>query len=121
MPSMVYEFVASGAADERTLQWNREAYDRIRLRPSIEVIRDRNRGLGQPHQRIAVPDEHQPVRVAIRQRPQEDLIDQAEDRRIRTDPERQRQHRDERKDRLLEQRTKSVADVLHAGLDGPAV
>jgi 4-hydroxymandelate oxidase len=35
MPSMVYEFVASGAADERTLQWNRDAYDRIRLRPRV--------------------------------------------------------------------------------------
>jgi 4-hydroxymandelate oxidase len=35
MPSMVYEFVASGAADEKTLQWNREAYDRVRLRPRV--------------------------------------------------------------------------------------
>ena len=35
MSSMVYEFVASGAADERTLQWNRDAFDRIRLRPRV--------------------------------------------------------------------------------------
>lgn len=35
---MTYEFVASGAADEHTLRWNREAYDRIRLRP--RVLRD---------------------------------------------------------------------------------
>jgi 4-hydroxymandelate oxidase len=35
---MAYEFVASGAADEITLRWNREAYDRIRLRP--RVLRD---------------------------------------------------------------------------------
>lgn len=35
MPSMTYEFVASGAADENTLRWNREAYDRIRLRPRV--------------------------------------------------------------------------------------
>ena len=35
MPSMVYEFVASGAADEKTLQWNREAYDKVRLRPRV--------------------------------------------------------------------------------------
>jgi 4-hydroxymandelate oxidase len=38
MSTMVYEFVASGAADEHTLRWNREAYDRIRLRP--RVLRD---------------------------------------------------------------------------------
>ncbi|HVR69262.1 MAG TPA: alpha-hydroxy acid oxidase [Vicinamibacteria bacterium] len=38
LPHMAYEFVASGAADEITLRWNREAYDRIRLRP--RVLRD---------------------------------------------------------------------------------
>jgi 4-hydroxymandelate oxidase len=38
MSPMAYEFVASGAADERTLQWNRDAFDRIRLRP--RVLRD---------------------------------------------------------------------------------
>jgi 4-hydroxymandelate oxidase len=38
MPPMAYEFVASGAADEHTLRWNRAAFDRIRLRP--RVLRD---------------------------------------------------------------------------------
>jgi 4-hydroxymandelate oxidase len=35
MAPMAYEFVASGAADEHTLQWNRDAYSRIRLRPRV--------------------------------------------------------------------------------------
>lgn len=35
MSHMAYEFVASGAADEHTLRWNREAFDKIRLRPRI--------------------------------------------------------------------------------------
>jgi 4-hydroxymandelate oxidase len=35
MSHMAYEFVASGAADEHTLRWNREAFDRIRLRPRV--------------------------------------------------------------------------------------
>ncbi len=35
MSQMAYEFVASGAADEITLGWNREAFDRIRLRPRV--------------------------------------------------------------------------------------
>lgn len=35
MPSMVYEYVAAGAADEVTVKWNREAYDRIALRPRV--------------------------------------------------------------------------------------
>src|SRR5438552_8028684 len=32
---MAYEFVAGGAADEVTLRWNRESFDRIRLRPRV--------------------------------------------------------------------------------------
>jgi 4-hydroxymandelate oxidase len=35
MTPMAYEFVASGAADEHSLRWNREAFDRIRLRPRV--------------------------------------------------------------------------------------
>jgi 4-hydroxymandelate oxidase len=35
---MAYAYIASGAADEITLRWNREAYDRIALRP--RVLRD---------------------------------------------------------------------------------
>ncbi|HEU4893391.1 MAG TPA: alpha-hydroxy acid oxidase [Vicinamibacterales bacterium] len=38
MTPMAYEYVASGAAEEHTLRWNREAFDRIRLRP--RVLRD---------------------------------------------------------------------------------
>ena len=38
MAPMAYEFVASGAAEEHTIGWNREAFDRIRLRP--RVLRD---------------------------------------------------------------------------------
>jgi 4-hydroxymandelate oxidase len=32
---MAYEFVSAGAADEVTLRWNREAFERIRLRPRV--------------------------------------------------------------------------------------
>jgi 4-hydroxymandelate oxidase len=35
MPEMAYEYVAAGAADEHTVRWNREAYDRMRLRPRV--------------------------------------------------------------------------------------
>lgn len=38
MSHMSYEFVASAAADEHTVQWNRAAYDRIQLQP--RVLRD---------------------------------------------------------------------------------
>jgi 4-hydroxymandelate oxidase len=38
MTPMAYAYVASGAAEEHTVRWNREALDRIRLRP--RVLRD---------------------------------------------------------------------------------
>jgi 4-hydroxymandelate oxidase len=34
---MAWEFINGGAADEITLRWNREAYQRIRLRPRVLV------------------------------------------------------------------------------------
>jgi len=36
-PRMAFEYISGGAADEITLKWNRESYDRIRLRPRIFV------------------------------------------------------------------------------------
>jgi len=38
MEHMAWEYVSGGAADEITLRWNREAYDKIRLNP--HVLRD---------------------------------------------------------------------------------
>src|SRR5438128_7210816 len=38
---MAYEFIAGGAADEVTLRWNREAFERIRLRPRVLTGVDR--------------------------------------------------------------------------------
>jgi 4-hydroxymandelate oxidase len=35
MTKMAYEFVASGAADEFTLRWNRQALDAIKLNPNV--------------------------------------------------------------------------------------
>src|SRR5205085_9695198 len=33
MPTVAYEYVAAGAADEHTVRWNTEAFARLRLRP----------------------------------------------------------------------------------------
>ncbi len=37
MSPMAWEYISGGAGDELTLRWNRESYDRIRLRPRILV------------------------------------------------------------------------------------
>ena len=56
-----YEYIASGAADELTLRWNREAFDAIRLRPKVlvdvEKIDTRVTLLGQemPHPILLAP------------------------------------------------------------------
>lgn len=35
MSTMAYEFVASGAADEFTVKWNRESLDKLKIQPSV--------------------------------------------------------------------------------------
>ena len=37
MSPMAWEYVSAGAADELTLRWNREAYEKIRLQPRVLV------------------------------------------------------------------------------------
>src|SRR5689334_25286027 len=55
LPPTTYDFMAGGAADEITIRWNREAYDRLALRPRVLVdvtqvdTRVRLLGLDLPH------------------------------------------------------------------------
>ncbi len=37
LPAATFDFLAGGAADEITIRWNRDAYDRLRLRPRALV------------------------------------------------------------------------------------
>src|SRR5262245_30334854 len=37
MSAMAFEYVSGAAGDENTLRWNREAYDKIKLRPRVLV------------------------------------------------------------------------------------
>ncbi|MBL8190026.1 MAG: alpha-hydroxy-acid oxidizing protein [Acidobacteria bacterium] len=37
MTAMAWEYISGGAGDELTLRWNREAYDRIKLKPRVLV------------------------------------------------------------------------------------
>jgi len=37
MPKMAYEFVASGAADEFTMRWNRQAFDALKINPRVLI------------------------------------------------------------------------------------
>lgn len=65
LPSAVFDFVAGGAADEITIRWNREAYDRIALRPRVLVdvskvdTQVKLLGLDLPHPILLAPGAYQ--------------------------------------------------------------
>jgi 4-hydroxymandelate oxidase len=65
LPKSVYDFVAGGAADEITVRWNREAYDRRALRPRVLVdvaevdTRVKLLGLELPHPILLAPGAYQ--------------------------------------------------------------
>ncbi|HZE96080.1 MAG TPA: alpha-hydroxy acid oxidase [Planctomycetota bacterium] len=65
LTATAYDFVAGGAADEITIRWNREAYERIRLRPRVLVdvsqvdVRVKLFGLDLPHPILLAPAAYQ--------------------------------------------------------------
>ena len=76
----------------------------------IEIIRQANRtGI---EDICALANEHEAVRLWIRQWPQQNCIDHAENCGIRANGERQRQDCDRTKTRLLPQHTESVSNIL---------
>src|SRR4029079_8752993 len=96
----------------------RRVLDRRRLRAAIQVIG--NRDVGASPFLAAVPDEHQAGGIAIRQRPQQDVVENAEDGGVGTDPERQRQDGGQREQRLPAQRAHGGLKNAHAAFDGGA-
>lgn len=59
MSHMGYEYVSAGAADEHTLRWNRESYDRIRLRPRILP------NVAKPDTRVTLLGQHLPFPILL--------------------------------------------------------
>ncbi|MBI3856840.1 MAG: alpha-hydroxy-acid oxidizing protein, partial [Planctomycetes bacterium] len=65
LTASTYDFIAGGAADEITIRWNREGYDRLRLRPRVLVdvaqvdTRVKLLGLDLPHPILLAPVAYQ--------------------------------------------------------------
>lgn len=65
LSASTFDFLAGGAADEHTIRWNREAYDRIRLRPRVLIdvssvdTRVTLLGLDLPHPILLAPVAYQ--------------------------------------------------------------
>ncbi|MEN9938242.1 MAG: hypothetical protein RLZZ387_4821 [Chloroflexota bacterium] len=56
LPSGVWDYIAGGAEDERTVAWNTEAFQRIRLRPRVLVdVRERDLTTSVLGQQITLP------------------------------------------------------------------
>jgi 4-hydroxymandelate oxidase len=65
LPAATWDFLAGGAADEITIRWNREGYDRLRLKPRVLVdvsqidTRVKLLGLDLPHPILLAPVAYQ--------------------------------------------------------------
>src|SRR6185369_17627763 len=62
--------------------------------------------------RHVLPNRHESIGSVVRQRIQQHCADDAEDRRVRTDPQSQRDHSDERHAGVLREHSQSVPNVL---------
>ena len=77
-------------AGERESRWivGGEAGERGRAAFKIEEV-ERRRKMFTPAVDVARRDRHEPIRLRMRQRPQQRRVDDAEDRQIDADPERE--------------------------------
>ena len=66
----------------------------------------------QPFSVVHFPDHRQPIGIGIRERAQDDAIEDAENGGGRADAERQRQHRGDGEPRAPPQQTPAEPDVL---------
>ena len=71
---------------------DRELLEAAVARLHVEVLRGREPVLRDADAGRAVPQDHQAIGVRIGQRPQQQRARDAEDRRVRADPDRERQH-----------------------------
>ena len=84
----------------------------------IEIVGQRNRIILTRSGRFI--QHHDPVGIWIWQRPQQNRINDAENRSVRANTQRQRQDRDYTETRLLPQHAESVSNILfHSASNSP--
>src|SRR5689334_2410234 len=91
-----------------------ELFARLSLFGEVEIVRGRRRKLVRVLRQLGnvSPDHDDPIRIFERQRPQECRIDDAEDRSVGADAQRERGHHDERHTWTANKRAHSILDVL---------
>ena len=96
---------------EERLRVGRHALEGLALACRVAVVRRRHDVAVLADARDAVPHDHQAIGFAVRQRPQQHRVDDAEDGRVDADAERQRRDGDEGEAGLAQQRADAVAEV----------
>ena len=95
---------------------DRETLERRRLLAALEIVGDGGARVLDAHRAIRVVHEHEPVAFGIRQRPQIESVQDAEDRRVRADREREHERDHGRVQRALAERANGVANVFEQEL-----
>ncbi len=87
-------------------------------RPDVEVLRGREPVLHDAEARRAVPEDDEAVGIRVGQRAQQERAGDAEDRGVRADAQRDREHGGEREPGRLPEGPERVAEVLRERLHG---
>ena len=90
--------------------------ERLRARAPLEEVQRMHRD-GRLRIRRLFPERDEATGIRIRQRTQQHRVDEAEDRGVCADAERQREHGDHREARALAKRAQGVSCVLERALD----
>ena len=91
---------------------DRELLEALVTRLDVEVLRGREPVFRDAQARRAVPEDHEPLRVRVRQRPQQQRARDAEDGGIRADPDRERQHDRHREAGAPDEPAQGVREVV---------
>ena len=83
---------------------------RFAVVPPIDIIRQGDGSIGSLDDFVEV---NEPLRLRIGQRPEQHVVDDAEDGGVRADPEREREHGDEGEARRFAKLAESEAKIVH--------
>ncbi len=94
-----------------------ERVEGVRLRAVVVQLLNRDADRRAAGERRRFAHEHEAIAVRIRQRLQQNAVDEAEDRSVRADAERQREHGEQREPAILQQgpcaETKVAKQLVH--------
>ena len=106
--------VASGVVCEREINWTdpdrREVFENCILRTPIKKVSSRR--LNTFPRGIQFLNRDDPFRVPVRQAPQQNTIDDTEDRSAGPNTKRERNHHNPREPRMLEQPPHAITNVF---------